>query len=290
MTSAEKVLQLKRDFDDVKMAGYAEGYPNGEKDGFANGYEYGKTDGYNEGYSKGEETGYSQGYVNGNTQGRTDEWNAFWDNYQDNGNRDDYGEAFRKWRGACFKPKYDIIFGSRISAAQAFAYMDLAADLDKYLDSLGVTIDLSKAPNGTHLFYSSAFTGIGVVDLSGYQSSQSAAQQFQNCTNLVYIKKLVLSAKITNYNSIFAGCPNLTSVNVEGEIGVTFNISSCTKLDNESAKSILIALVDYSGTNKEFANDVKFASTVWNRLAAEGATAPGGMTWEQYIDSKGWNK
>lgn len=49
----EKALQLKQDFDDVKEAGYAEGYPKGVVDGEADGYNKGKTDGYNEGYADG---------------------------------------------------------------------------------------------------------------------------------------------------------------------------------------------------------------------------------------------
>ena len=51
-----------------------------------------------------------------------------------------------------------------------------------------------------------------------------------------------------------------------------------------------MALVNYAGTENEFVHSVLFADNVWELLNAEGATAPGDITWEEYVNSIGWNK
>ena len=56
MSIAEKTLQLKQDFDDVRTAGFSEGYDEGRQEG----YQEGETNGYNEGHTVGVEVGKEQ--------------------------------------------------------------------------------------------------------------------------------------------------------------------------------------------------------------------------------------
>lgn len=74
-----------------------------------------------------------------------------------------------------------------------------------------------------------------------------------------------------------------------GVIKDVVSMPSCSKLSIESAKSIITALYDYSGTEKEFKKSVQFSSATLKLLEAEGATAPNGMTWIDYAINKGWN-
>jgi hypothetical protein len=44
--------------------------------------------------------------------GKKAEWDAFWDAYQDYGNRVQYPNAFYMWDDTYFKPKYPIRLGT----------------------------------------------------------------------------------------------------------------------------------------------------------------------------------
>lgn len=87
----------------------------------------------------------------------------------------------------------------------------------------------------------------------------------------------------------FQSCSDLANLTVECEIKESFNLSTCSKLTKDSAKSVLIHLADYKGTAKEGKNQITFHSNVWDLLNAEGETSPDGTTWAVYVDNKGWN-
>lgn len=171
--------------------------------------------------------------------GKTKEWSDFWDSYQQNGNRTDYQMAFRKWDKNCIRPKYDI--RPTGDTSQIFAYITIDCDFDKYLEELGISLDLSGATTCTHLFYSSQYiTGVGVTDLSNVGNLTLA---FADCYKLVYITELKLSTKNTNYTNTFNRCYELKSLNITGTVGVSgLNVSSCTKLTHDSLMTIINAL------------------------------------------------
>ena len=54
-------------------------------------------------------------------------------------------------------------------------------------------------------------------------------------------------------------------------------------------KSIISALKDYSGTDKEFTYTVTFTSACITALDKEGNNSPNGNTWRNYANDKGWN-
>jgi len=56
----------------------------------------------------------------------------------------------------------------------------------------------------------------------------------------------------------------------------------------ESAKSILLGLCNYSGTDEEFYYSVILSDEVISLLEADGNTAPDDMNWYDYVTSIGW--
>lgn len=56
----------------------------------------------------------------------------------------------------------------------------------------------------------------------------------------------------------------------------------------ESAKSILLGLYNYAGTDEEFYYSVILSDEVISLLEADGNTAPDDMNWYDYVTSIGW--
>ena len=91
----------------------------------------------------------------------------------------------------------------------------------------------------------------------------------------------------TDASNLFTAT-SLKNITIGGKIGVSTKFSYCP-LTNDSAKSVINALMDYSGTDKEFTYTLTLKSTVKDALIAEGETAPNGLTWDEYVQSKKWN-
>ena len=126
------------------------------------------------------------------------------------------------------------------------------------------------------------------VDLS---NAQMVYEMFKNCSSLETVQEPLDLAKATNISGIFVGCLALKNVGfIEGCIGAYITFGSCKDLTIESAKSILLGLVNRKGTEKEFTESVIFHNNTWMLLNAEGETAPGNLTWEDYVTEIGWNK
>ena len=56
----------------------------------------------------------------------------------------------------------------------------------------------------------------------------------------------------------------------------------------ESAKSILLGLYDYMGTEYEYSYSVTLSDEAISLLEADGNTAPDDMNWFDYVSSIGW--
>ncbi len=178
--------------------------------------------------------------------GKKSQYDEFWDTYQDNGDRTDYGYAFARWRMDVFKPKYDIKPKGVIT--MMFAYSKLT-DIAQRLEDMGVTLDTSEA-TGFRDFasYGSAtrlpeISTIGTSSLSGI---------FYNCPSLITIDKLVFKDdgsqtwESTSFNGLFS----LVNIEIEGKIGASLNISNAEKLSYDSLMNIINALKDYKDTGE----------------------------------------
>ena len=202
---------------------------------------------YQAGYDKGvsEGGGSAEDYEKGVEDGKKAEYDAFWDAYQENGNRKNYRYAFYRscWNDTNFKPKYDIV----PSADGQYIFQNCAVtDMKSILERQGVTIDFSKT---TSLYY--CFSGASVTHLPELNCVACANLQnaFNSCSNLVSIDKITISEKATGaylYN-MFGSCDSLEHIIFDGVIAAnSLDVHWSTKLTHDSLMSIINTLADKS--------------------------------------------
>ena len=110
---------------------------------------------------------------------------------------------------------------------------------------------------------------------------------FSGCSKLHTIGKLSIPTS-RGWGSTFKGCTSLENVYEIGDIRSSVSLTECINLTKDTAKRFAIALMDYSGTTNEHKFTISYPSNVLEDLLADGNTAPNDMTWDEYIDSKGW--
>lgn len=182
-------------------------------------------------------------------------YDAFWDGFQNYGERRCYKMAFANgWTQESFKPKY-----------------------------VPIIVDPT-ATNNEGMFSNSKIEEIDCVDFSrctGFNSVFSHSKMLKKIT--------INNSQATSYNSTFMGCSALTNLTWIGKVTATITLQVCP-LVLESAINIISCLEDIAGTGKEFSRTVTFSTTTWALLDAEGETAsPNGNSWREYINDKGWN-
>lgn len=141
-------------------------------------------------------------------------YDAFWDAYQQNGERVNYYQRFAQdgWNDATFQPKYPIVCRN------------------------GST-------NGRSVFSNARMTCIPVpVIIMGVPAQET----FYRCTKLVTISRLVLDGA-TDCTGIFNGCSALENLNIEGSIDVNISIAAAELLSAESVQKVLGCLKDLTG-------------------------------------------
>ena len=177
--------------------------------------------------------------------GQKSEYDRFWDEFQDNGNRTIYQQAFRyNWTDEIFKPKYDIRTASN-GANQMFQSSRLV-DLKGCLEKQGVVLDTSNATSLLQMFQSSLVKYIPTID-----ARKSTNNSYTFSTNAIISIEKLISSDTTHYVSSTFNSNSIESLIIEGTIGVNgFNVSTCKKLSHESLMSIINALKDLSGTDK----------------------------------------
>lgn len=149
--------------------------------------------------------------------GKQTEYDAFWDGYQNNGNRTDYSYAFygSGWNEITYKPKYPII-------AEAASY--------GYANSNIVEIDK--------------------VDVSGVKNLYAL---FSTSRLLQRINKLKVTDGVTNCLNMFRNCEALTDVTFEGSWNLTgLNLQWSKNLTRESILSLIHILSDVSGADGSY--------------------------------------
>ena len=206
--------------------------------------------------------------------GRKAENEAFWDAYQQNGNRTEYNYAFANylWTKETFRPKYNI---APTVANYMFQFNAIGGDLVEILEDLGIVLDFSNTTGMTNVFAGSKFTRIGEIDTRSISGLTSC---FANATLLETIDKLKVREAL-RFATTFAGCTNLKNLTIEGTIAQNgFDVSSCTKLSKASIESIINAL---STTTNDLT--VTLSKTAVDN-AFEGGS--GGGEFHYLIDSK----
>lgn len=159
-------------------------------------------------------------------------YDTFWDNYQDNGNRDMYYAAFpiQGWNDKNYNPKYII----KCSPTTTNAANDIFRNNDNITDTK-MPIDITDCT--TRLI-------------------------FDGCSNLKNIVKLIVS-KITTYYRVFRVNCALENVTFEGEIGADISFGESQKLSNASIQNIIDHLADLTG---QATQTLTFHKTVGEKL------------------------
>lgn len=160
--------------------------------------------------------------------GKNAEYDTFWDNFQDYGNRTDYDHAFfsKYWNDNTFKPKYSI-----------------------------------KLTNGSWMFCYSTMTEIPSIDCTALDE---LSRTYYYANGAVNIGTVVLKEDGSQtFFQTFNGCSKLVNVTFEGKIGssVFFGVSS--KLTSASIDNIIEHLKDLTGDE---AQTITFHSNVVNNL------------------------
>ena len=158
---------------------------------------------------------YEAGSKVGFDAGKKAEYDAFWDAFQENGNRRDYRNAFCTWKPEYYKPKYPIIAEG----------------------------------NAATIFWGAKIEEIGVLDCTEATRIDTG---FYQCFNLKTIEKLIVSEKCTTYASCFTSCNELENITIEGTIAASINFQYSSKLSKVSIKSIINALSATSGLTVTF--------------------------------------
>lgn len=216
--------------------------------------------------------------------GKKAEYDAFWDMYQQNGERTSYECAFagKGWNEHTLKPKYDVV----PTSAYGFLWhlkSDANIDLVKIEEECGITFDFSNCTSFTYAFYSSGLTRIGIVDTR----SCSAFGQFAAAsTTLHTIEKLILKddGSQTISNATWFLPPYLENITIEGKLGASVSLESNTRINKESIISCFSALSDTS-TGKTFTLRTSRVATEFE--TSEGANdGVSSAEWQTLIATK----
>lgn len=257
MSISEKLITIAENQKRVFDAGRNSGGGGGYDEGYSNGYYSGYSDGYDSGYYQGLDSGYSEG--------QQSEYDRFWDNYQDYGNRTNYTHAFGGlgWTDETFQPKHTI------RATGWIERMFYNSGI-KNLVLSGVA-DFSAVTDCRYMFTDSLIESIDVVDFSNIAEIRDP---FYYVPYLHTIGKLKLSS---NGSQTFSGdwmyASNLRNITIEGKFGNDVSFYLCGNLTKASITSIINALsTSVSGktlTIKQVAVTNAFGSTTasaWTSL------------------------
>lgn len=186
-------------------------------------------------------------------------YDAFWDAFQDNGNRTHYAYGFagRGWRDATFQPKYPL--NNISNAASMFSN-------GMYLGEIPAELDL---------------------DLS---NSSDCSYLFNSCISLRTVGSIKFNNNIaqSKNNYLFSSCTGLKNITINSEIAFNISFSSSSQLTPASMKSVILHLRNCAGTSDEYKYTVTFQDSCWTALEAD-STAPDGGTWKDYVKGLGWN-
>lgn len=178
--------------------------------------------------------------------GKAAQEQAFWDAYQDNGQRKAYSTAFagEGWSNETFKPRHDM---APTQTYMMFRQSKLSGDLVTLLQGLGITLDFSESTVlDSAFYYCAGLTRLGVINGTSANNFQLT---FAYMLKLVTIDKLVLRpAGDQTFSNTFTSCRALQNITIEGVIGNNISFSDSKLLTHDSIISIISCLQDLTGT------------------------------------------
>lgn len=210
----------------------------------------------------------------------------FWNGFQENGARTNFADGFRGWKNMhnYWCPIHDI---NPIEGSMMFYNATSNLGLPEMCEKAGINqIDWSKVQTFNQVFSYAKIPDIGVIDTRGSRSMSSILASS-------YVQKAHLILKEDGsqgaHSGAFTNATKLTDLTIEGKIGDTVNLSTCTNLSTDSMKSVIMALLDWRVEDDTMVDALTcgFSTNQWETLEASGK-APDGGTWEDYVISKGW--
>lgn len=229
--------------------------------------------------------------------GKKSEYDEFWDEFQQNGNRVVYNSAFGScWNNKNFKPKYSI---KPNNAYMMFfnnmgAFIKLGECAEDYFRNLGIELDFSNATNVTYALSTLHAKKFKKLDFSNATSMANLfySHNVPNSDAVEEIDEFVSSEKTTYNDTTFSGATQLKKIifSADSVIATSINFSA-SPLSVESMKSIIGALKNYKGTDKEGQCKLTFSQSCWAALHNSGETAPdGSASWTDYVKHVlGWS-
>lgn len=195
---------------------------------------------YEAGYNKGKaEGGDTEGaYNEGFEAGKKAESDAFWETYQEGGNRTNYTYAFYAWKDELFNPTYDITFSR---AYATFSYSTIK-EINKILD-------FSKMPT------------VYLTD----------AQVFRFCYDLETINEIVVCEQ-NQYTQWFQGCTSLKNITFNGTIGQNISFADSPLLSADSIANIVEHLATVSAKTTITINSAIDMSAYKSTIEGKGWT------------------
>lgn len=145
---------------------------------------------------------------------------------------------------------------------------------------------ITDASNLTSLAAAFQGTKLTKVVLRNSSKLTNVREFFYGNSTLNYLEIDLSSLTDTYTGNMFSSSP--ANIILHGTLAVPLN-TTWLPLTAESAISIITALVDYTGTDKEFTYTCPFSTGTKASLEDLGAVAPNGLTWLEFAQSKGWN-
>ena len=196
-------------------------------------------------YINGKKIIYGAKVVTGYAQGREDEYNAFWDVVQENGNRTNYAFAFSAdlWTPENFKPKYPIRPVGSANNMMAYWGQSYGANGSLRIDLREVcTLDTSACTSINSAFYlNTVVKAVGVLDT---RNISGLSTTFGSAYNVETVEKVILRDDGSQtFNNAFNHCNELVNITFEGVIGQNgLAFAQSKKLSKASWISIINAL------------------------------------------------
>jgi hypothetical protein len=210
--------------------------------------------------------------------GKQAEYDAFWDSFQDNGNRHIYYYAFcgAGWNTETFKPKYKIVPIAGTTPAQgmfqSFGSVMKSGDVPKITDftELSKMIDFSNVTRAQNTFDSATLKNL-TVDFSNVTNMNNCfvANNGGTIENIT----IKVSEKCTSYAGTFSMRRDTTRIIFTEDSVIAASINfQYSPLTKESITSIINALspeiTGQTATFKETAKEAAFTAEEWAALIA----------------------
>ena len=181
-------------------------------------------------------------------KGMRDKESEFWDFVQNYGNRPYYDYGFKGWGSEYIRPKYKVV-PTQSSVSNVFNGCKNLKKIEKEY------FDFSQVPEPTYEGIGNYYTFMGCTNLVEVEDvgfrPEYYSNTFRGCESLTTIEKLRFSENTKLIKDVFASCPSLTNIEIEGVIPIDINFSSCPLLSDASLENIAQHLKDFLPEWKE---------------------------------------